>query len=108
VLSQVIGPVCTDHICSPAVRHAWEHLDERLDSILESGRYKTYSHFSVAVRAQRADHLDFRRLDPETLTLSFADELILLKPCLSEIRELDHAVVAAHSALADGRVVPWR
>lgn len=107
VLNRLIGPVSVDRICSPAVRHAWEHLDEKLDMLFDSRKFRSYSHFSLAVGSKRSDHVDFRRFDPEALTLSFGDESISLKECLVEIRALNRAVVAAHDSMSDGRVVPW-
>jgi len=107
VLNRIIGPVSIDRICSPAVRHAWEHLDEQLDRLFENRKFRSYSHFSTTPGPKRTDHLDFRRFDPETLTLSFSDESISLKECLDEIRELNRAVVMAHDFMSDGRIVPW-
>lgn len=107
VLNRIIGPVSIDHICSLAVRHAWEHLDEQLDKLFENKKFRSYSHFSMTPGAKRTDHVDFRRFDPETLTISFSDESISLKECLAEIRALNRAVVTAHDSMSDGRIVPW-
>lgn len=109
VLNKLIGPVNIDTICSTAVRHAWEHLDERLDGLFDNRTFRSYSHFSFALRGRprRADHLDFRRFDPYELTLSFANETIPLKECLAEVRALNNAVIAAHDSLGNGRIVLW-
>jgi hypothetical protein len=107
VLNRVIGAVAIDTICSPAVRNAWEHLDQRLDAFWDNPKAKSYSHFGIRLRPEEPDHVDFKSFDPFALSLRFADDVIHLKPCWHEIRALNAAVIAAHDSLNDMRVVPW-
>jgi hypothetical protein len=94
-----------EHVCAPAVRHAWEHFDERLDTIITGTRPKRYSHESISPDPPDGDTLVFRRVDPLRLRIHVLDQVIPVGPCLDEVRALDAAVIAAHDSLADGRVV---
>ncbi len=78
-----------------------------MDDVFDDRRFKSYSHFSLTPGPVDPGHIDFRRFDPEALTILFGKESISLKACLAEVRALDRAVVAAHDSMSDGRVIPW-
>ena len=105
LLQEMLGHPPLEHVCSPEVRNGWEHLDERLDSIVMSPTFKRFSHYSISADVPHPDTLVFRCLDPKTLTIRFLDQEVPLRPCLNEIRGLKAAIVRTHDSLLDGRII---
>jgi hypothetical protein len=101
----MLGQPNLEHVCSAEVRNGWEHLDERLDEIVVSPTFRSFSQLSVSASPPSADTLVFRGVYPVRLSIHVLDQEIPLRPCLYEIRALKAAVVAAHDSLIDGRLV---
>ena len=104
-LQKMLGNPRLEHVCTSEVRNSWEHFDERLDHVIRKPRFKSFSNISISVDRPPADTLVFRQVDAVRLTIHVLDQEIPIRPCLSEIRALNAAVVAAHDSLMDGRIV---
>src|ERR1043166_4831438 len=79
-LQRMLNHPRLDHVCAPAARHAWEHFDERLDSIVSGPRPKRYTHETISHSPPDADTLVFRRVDPVNLTIHVLDQVIPIAP----------------------------
>ncbi len=102
-LRRLLGNPPLTHVCSPAVRNSWEHLDEHLDTMFDAPKFTSYSHVTIA--AASPENFSFRLFDPYSLHIQFGPSHVDLKACLAEMRGLSKAIDAAFKLLNDGRIV---
>lgn len=89
-----------------AVRNAFEHVDERLDTILPSLTRGSFAPVSVS-EASKAT-IVLKRFDPRHLTISFANTPNLsLVDCMAEISRVESQINPAFKKLADREFRLW-
>lgn len=80
---------------SIGVRNSWEHLDERLDDLLESQTCRSHSEIHVSPTPPGQGTFVSRHFDPNTLEIKFAGEVFSLGPVAEEALLLSSRVNAA-------------
>ncbi len=106
-LNRLLGHPRLDNVLAAATRHSWEHFDDRLDDIIGRPRPKSYQHFHVSDGPPDSGTLVFRSIDTKRITIRVLDDEIAIEPCLTEVKALDGAVIAAHDSMADGRIIAF-
>ena len=96
------------NLASVTVRNSWEHLDDRLDTIIPKMTSGSISHLHVAAAAPGAETTALRRFDPLTLTIYFADQAIALRPAIAEVGALQDCLDEAMQKLQTEIVKPWK
>lgn len=80
---------------SLGVRNAFEHVDERLDRMLQENRSDKFVWMHLG-RDTPPPGLVLKRLDPHTLQLSYLDVALNLRECHTEIQMINSHLGAAH------------
>lgn len=84
---------------SLAVRNAWEHLDERLDVVLESNACRSVSEVHVAVKQPDTATLVLRHFDPVAFHIKYGPDTVPLMALIEEARDLSVRVDKAFKLL---------
>lgn len=66
------------------VRNSWEHLDERLDDLLESQTCRSHSEIHVSPTPPSQGTFVSRHFDPNALEIKFAGDVFSLGPIAEE------------------------
>jgi hypothetical protein len=67
---------------SLVVRNSWEHVDERLDTVLESNAYRSVSEVHVAAKQPDTATFVLRHFDPVAFHIKYGpDTVSLMAPC---------------------------
>ena len=82
-----------------AVRNSWEHLDERLDAVLESKTLRSVSEIHVAVKQPDSATLVLRHFDPVAFHIKYGCDSINLMALIEEARDLSVRVNNAFKSL---------
>lgn len=107
ILREFLGDPVLTHVCSAAVRNAWEHLDERMDRLIPQLTSGSVSHVYVAATPPGPGAVTLKRFDPVGFTIHFTDEGIPLRPAAREITGLLECLEKGLSRLANEVVAPW-
>lgn len=89
---------------SLAVRNSWEHLDERLDEMLESKTLHSVSEIHVAVKQPDTATLVLRHFDPVAFQIKYGPDAINLMELIEEARDLSVRVDNAFKHLQTEKV----
>ena len=84
---------------SIVVRNAWEHLDERLDDLLSTKSYNSYSPVRTTASPPNANSFALRHFDPKLLEIKHGTETICLQLLIEEARQLSNNVDNAFKRL---------
>ena len=98
-LMRLLGNPSLSAICSVAVRNSWEHLDERLDGLLSTRSFKSYSEIHVSVKPPDASTFLLRHFDPVRMEIKHGPDAVLLEPLIAEASELSGRVAKAFLCL---------
>lgn len=80
---------------SIGVRNSWEHLDERLDDLLEAQTCRSHAAIHVSSTPPGQGTFVSRHFDPKTLEIKFAGEVFSLDPVAEDALLLSSRVKAA-------------
>ena len=105
-LQKLLGDPALPVIASPTVRNSWEHLDDRLDSLLPTLKGGSVSQIHVSTTPLK-ETIALKRFDPVEFAIHFADQRIELWPALSEINLLSARVDEAMHRLQNETVAIW-
>ena len=86
-------------ISSFSVRNSWEHLDERLDDLLESRASSSYSEVHVAVKPLDTSTFVLRRFDPTSFAIKYGSDSLSLSSLVAEASDLSSRIAGAFKAL---------
>lgn len=84
---------------SAVVRNSWEHLDERLDELLSTQSFKSFSEIHVAVKPPDTQTFVLRHFDPVKLEIKHCQDAIPLEPLIAEAGELSRRISEAFNRL---------
>ena len=84
---------------SLAVRNSWEHLDERLDDVLESNVCRSVSEVHVAVKQPDTATLVLRHFDPVAFHIKYGPNTVPLMALIEEAADLSARVNTAFKHL---------
>ncbi len=100
-IRDLLGNPALPNVTSVKVRNSWEHLDERLDAVLEQRAMKKWPVVPIHVSPRGPDTSSFvlRRFDPVTFAIHFAGETIQLRPCIEEINDLANRINVGYQRL---------
>jgi hypothetical protein len=107
VLREFLGNPKLAHVCSVVVRDAWEHLDERMDSLIPSLTSGSISHVYVSADPPKPDQITLKRFDPVRFAIHFTDQSIPLRPAAEEVQDLRNLLDPALKRLTSEEVFPW-
>jgi hypothetical protein len=82
------------NLSSTSVRNSFEHIDDRLDTIIRDYNNHSICQIHVAIE-EPANVVMLRRFDPVELTISFLGDTLDLKRCNDEITELQNLIPEA-------------
>jgi len=100
VLCNLLNNPDLKNVKNTTVRNSWEHHENRLDNILFNRDIGTsFSEIYVYPTAPEKNTIVLRRFDPLSLSIHFTDEIIKLKPCISEIQSLKQEINNAFTRL---------
>lgn len=102
-LMNLLGNPKLPVVSSITVRNSWEHLDERLDELLSSQSFKSYSEVHVAVKPPDAATFVLRHFDPLRMEIKYGPDAVSLEPLIAEAKELSRLVDAAFKHLHTGQ-----
>ena len=94
-----LGQPALPTILSVKVRNSWEHMDERLDDILERDLFTSITRIHVSHKSPAPDTLVLRHFDPHNFEIKFADAPISLADMENEIFILDNCISTAFKKL---------
>jgi len=89
---------------SLAVRNSWEHLDERLDVVLESNTCRSVSEVHVAVKQPDSGTLVLRHFDPVAFHIKYGTDTVPLTALIEEAKDLSARVNRAFKHLQTAQV----
>ena len=89
---------------SLAVRNSWEHLDERLDDVLESNTCRSVSEVHVAVKQPDPATLALRHFDPVAFHIKYGPDTVPLAALIDEAKDLSARVKKAFKHLHAAQV----
>lgn len=95
LLTHELGNPSISALKSISVRNSWEHLDERLDDILETQTCRSHSEIHVSPTPPSQGTFVSRHFDPNTLEIKFAGDVFSLGPIAEEALLLSERVNAA-------------
>ena len=98
-LTGLLGNPSLPILSSAKVRNSWEHLDERLDTLLSTKTYGSFSPIHVAAKPPDASTFVLRHFDPVKMEIRYGSDVIALEPCINESKELSALVNAAFKRL---------
>lgn len=98
-LMNLLGNPKLPVIASIVVRNSWEHLDERLDDLLSTRAFKSYSEVHVAVKPPEATTFALRHFDPVRMEIKYGPDAVSLEPLIAEAKELSRLVAEAFKYL---------
>jgi hypothetical protein len=75
-----------------AVRNSFEHVDERLDTLLSSLTSGSINPISVTERPPPAGTIVLKRFDPKKLSISFTNDTISLEESMREVEQLESRI----------------
>lgn len=107
ILLELLGTPALPQISSSKVRDSWEHLDERLDSIIPAMTGGSITHIHVMPADPAPGTIALKRFDPRTLTIYFADESFDVRLVAAEAELLLERVDQAMKRLHTETVLPW-
>jgi hypothetical protein len=84
LLMNELGNPSISALNSLRVRNSWEHLDERLDDILESQTCRSHSQIHVSPTPPSQGTFVSRHFDPNTLEIKLAGDVFSLGPIAEE------------------------
>lgn len=73
---------------SLVVRNSWEHLDERLDDVLDSKAFRSVSEIHVAVKQPHTTTIVLRHFDPVAFHIKYGPDTVPLTDLIEEARDL--------------------
>ena len=82
-----------------AVRNSWEHLDERLDEVLASRSYNSFSEIHVSVEPPDPGTFVNRHFDPVQMEIKHGPDSVALQPLIDESVDLVNRVSNAFKIL---------
>ena len=95
-------------IAAIVVRNSWEHLDERLDYLLNQHSYRSYAEMHVSVKPPSNGTFILRHFDPIQMTIKHGpNEAISLKELITETKDLSSRISNALKDLQKVQCVPY-
>jgi hypothetical protein len=80
------------HLNSLAVRNSFEHIDERIDKLIQYPPSEAVVQLHLALR-EPEHHLVLKRFNPKTITLHYLDEKLDINCCAEELNQVLSKVV---------------
>lgn len=106
-LMALLGTPTLHVIRSLTVRNSWEHLDERLDDVLESNTCRSVSEVHVSVKQPDQATLVLRHFDPVAFHIKYGPDTVPLAALIEEAAELSIRVDQAYKHLHATEVVVY-
>lgn len=105
-LLSLLGDPSLPYMTSVEVRNSWEHLDERLDTLLRNRvpGQMSVSEVHVSATGPGPNIVALRRFDPAEFAIHYAGQRIALRPCAIEMAELSALIDRAYIRLRSERV----
>ena len=94
-----LGQPAIPTILSIKVRNSWEHMDERLDHILENDQFASVTPIHVSHKSPDPSTLVLRHFDPHLFEIKFLNSAISLAEIEKEISILEGCISAAYKKL---------
>jgi hypothetical protein len=91
-LMTLLGTPALSVTRSLSVRNSWEHLDERLDDVLESNACRSVSEVHVSARQPDTTTLVLRHFDPVAFHIKYGPETVPLLELIDEAKDLSARV----------------
>lgn len=98
-LMSLLGTPALPVTRSLSVRNSWEHLDERLDDVLESNACRSVSEVHVAVKQPDTATLVLRHFDPVAFHIKYGPDTVPLTALIEEAKDLSVRVNKAFQHL---------
>lgn len=98
-LMRFLGQPAIPTILSVEVRNSWEHMDERLDKLLENDWFTSVTPIHVSHKSPDPNTLVLRHFDPHYFEIKFANSAISLAELEKEISILEGCISAAYVKL---------
>jgi hypothetical protein len=99
-LMQLLGNPQISALNSLSVRNSWEHLDERLDDLLESNTCRSHSEIHVSPVLPKPETFVSRHFDPTSMEIRFAGDKFALAPIVTESKLLSERVEVAFTKMS--------
>jgi hypothetical protein len=91
-----------------SVRNSFEHLDERLDSILFSVVLPaSFDPLSVTEKPPDPGTIVLKRFDPRNLIIQFHEHQLSLEECMADIRRVQQRIASGYEKLGASRFDIW-
>lgn len=99
-LMQLLGNPPLSALDSLSVRNSWEHLDERLDDLLESQTCRSHAEIHVSPEPPRPETFVSRHFDPKSMEIRFAGDVFAFAPIVAESKLLSARVDCAFKQMS--------